>query len=212
MLNWNELKRCREDNRTEAKKAAGGLPRSIWETYSAFANTFGGYILLGVEELPDKSFHMVPLSAPEKLVADFWNGINNRQIVSVNILADKNNRLVQDMKTPFKLEGDTRVDDTPVHKAIREALVNSLIHANYYDRRGLVIHRRPQNITIANPGCLRVSVSDAVMGGFSDPRNITLIKLFNLTQHRRARGQRHPEYLRRLEEPRLETSCVGRAV
>ena len=90
------------------------------------------------------------------------------------------NRITQEAKTPFKLEGMTRVDDTPVHKALREALANALIHANYYDRRGLVIHRRPQNITIANPGNLRISIHDAMIGGLSDPRNITLVKLFNL--------------------------------
>ena len=30
-------------------------------------------------------------------------------------------KLVKDLKVPFKLEGITRVDDTPVHKALREA-------------------------------------------------------------------------------------------
>jgi predicted HTH transcriptional regulator len=80
----------------------------------------------------------------------------------------------------FKLEGDSRIDDTPVHKALREALANALIHANHYGRRGLVIHRRPNIITIANPGGLRISIDDAVFGGLSDPRNMTLIKLFNL--------------------------------
>ena len=78
------------------------------------------------------------------------------------------------------MEGITRIDDTPVHKALREALTNALTHANYYDRRGLVIHRRPQEITIENPGGLRVSIHDAMIGGFSDPRNVTLVKLFNL--------------------------------
>jgi predicted HTH transcriptional regulator len=42
------------------------------------------------------------------------------------------NRIAQEVKTPFKLVGDTRIDDTPVHKALREALANALIHANYY--------------------------------------------------------------------------------
>ena len=81
MINLNELGNYRENNRIEAKKAQGGLPRSVWETYSAFANTAGGYILLGVEELPDGRLAAAGVDNPEKLIKDFWNTVNNTQKV-----------------------------------------------------------------------------------------------------------------------------------
>lgn len=86
MLNWEHLEQYRENNRLEAKKAQGGLPESIWETYSAFANTRGGLILLGVIEQEDKTFASVPLADPDQLAADFWNTLNRPGVVSRNIL------------------------------------------------------------------------------------------------------------------------------
>ena len=95
MINLANLDQYRENNRLEAKKAAGGLPKSIWETYSSFANTNGGVILLGVEELADKSLHIAGLNDPEKLVTDFWNTANNNSKLSLNILSDRNVQIAE---------------------------------------------------------------------------------------------------------------------
>ena len=363
MIDFKTLEKYRENNRIEAKAAQGGVPNSIWETYSAFANTLGGIILLGVIELDDKSLSAVGLSDPVRLVKEFWDIINNVQKVSVNLLSDKDvtienangkdiivirvpraartekpvyingnpfagsyrrngegdykcsreqvqamvrdaavktqdmlvldnmgldvfdydsvkryrlrmknyrpghvweeledvdflyrltavgraedgtlhpttagllmfgyeyeivkefpmyfldyqeqmdpntrwtdrivstsgdwsgnvydfyfrvyNKIAQDIKIPFKLEGGDRIDDTPVHKALREALANCLINADYYGRQGVVIVKKKDVITLSNPGEFRVEVKTAISGGVSDPRNSALIKMFNLIE------------------------------
>ena len=87
MIDFSRIEEYRENNRIEAKKALGGLPHSIWETYSAFANALGGLILLGVEEYRDKSLHTVDLPEPEKLVREFWEMVNDPKKASVNILS-----------------------------------------------------------------------------------------------------------------------------
>lgn len=84
----NHFSQYRENNRLEVKRAKGGLPNSLWETYSAFANCYGGIIILGVDEKPDGSFTTSGLKNIEKLKKDFWNTINNEQKVSFNLLSD----------------------------------------------------------------------------------------------------------------------------
>ena len=71
VIDLNNIEKYRENNRIEAKKATGGLPKSLWETYSSFANTLGGIILLGVEEYRDKSLHPVNLPDPDELIEEF---------------------------------------------------------------------------------------------------------------------------------------------
>ena len=73
----------KENHERECKLAAGGLPESIWETYSSFANTNGGTILLGIREYRD-SFTVEGLTDKQivKYQKDFWSTLNDRNKVS----------------------------------------------------------------------------------------------------------------------------------
>ena len=78
----------REDNRREVKKANSGLPMSLWDTYSAFANCYGGVIILGVKEENDGSWRTTGLQNASKLRKDFWDTINNPKKVNINLLSE----------------------------------------------------------------------------------------------------------------------------
>ncbi len=354
----------REDNRREVKKANGGLPISLWDTYSAFANCYGGIIILGVKEEKDGSWITTGLRNASKLCKDFWDTINNSRKVNINLLSEEDvqiyevgnnndiimviyvpmakreqkpvyinndifngtfrrnyegdyhctrlqvkamlrdqtertmdmevldkvsmedlnydtihgyrnshrslkeghpferlsdheylrsigaaaisdedgrlhptaagmlmfgdeynivrhfpeyfldyreesdptirwsdrlqsssgewsgnvcdfyfrvyNKIIKDVKVPFKMSGGERVDDTPVHKALREALANCIIHADYHGLRGIVIRKEPDKLILANPGYVRTGKKQMRLGGESDPRNKALMKMFNL--------------------------------
>lgn len=354
----------KEDNRREVKRANGGLPNDMWETYSAYANTYGGVIILGVKELDDKHWRTtgLKLKDKEKLLDDLWNLLHNRNKVNINLLTESDvqtydvgediiivitvpvakrsekpvyinndmfnqtfrrsnagdykctrlqvkamlrdqtentmdmeilddaeltelnaetiqgyrnrhrtlkaghpferlddaeylrsigaaaisredkqlhptaagmlmfgdefnivrhfpeyfldyremldptirwtdrlqsssgewsgnicdfyfrvyNKIIKDIKVPFKTNGGDRIDDTPVHEALREALANCLINTDYYGVRGVVIKKEPDKLILENPGYIRTGKEQMRKGGESDPRNKALMKMFNL--------------------------------
>ena len=52
----DKLLQDKESGEIEFKSAAGGFPKSFWETYSSFANTDGGAIIFGIKEKDDQFF------------------------------------------------------------------------------------------------------------------------------------------------------------
>ena len=354
----------KEDNRREVKRAEGGLPNSLWDTYSAFANCYGGVIILGVKEDKSGNWHTTGLKNAAKLKKDFWDTINNRKKVSINLLKDDDvetfsvagtddvimviwvpsakreqkpvyinddlfggtfrrnwegdyhctrlqvktmlrdqaeetmdmevleeaeiedlnqesirgyrnshksfkpghpferlddkeylrvigaagfskedkrlhptaagmlmfgneydivryfpeyfldyrenpdtvirwtdrlqsssgewsgnvfdfyfrvyNKITKDIKVPFRMEGGFRVDDTPVHRALREALANCIINTDFYGKYGVLIIKEDDKVTLENPGYIRLGKEQMRRGGKSDPRNKSLMKMFNL--------------------------------
>ncbi len=89
----------------EYKAAKGGLPRDLWETYAAFANTDGGTLWLGITQR-NGALEVHGVTDPERLVQDFWNTINNRSKVNRNLMAAGNVSIVP-------------LDDRPGHALVR---------------------------------------------------------------------------------------------
>ena len=90
------------------------------------------------------------------------------------------NRIIKDVKVPFKMVGGDRIDDTPVHKALREVLANCLVNTDFFVPRGVVIKKDADKLVLENPGYIRVGKPQMLKGGESDPRNKALMKMFNM--------------------------------
>ena len=71
----------KEGVEVEFKAASDSLPKSIWETISAFANTAGGTLFLGVSETK-RTFNVDGVQNAEKLESDFWNTFRNKNKIS----------------------------------------------------------------------------------------------------------------------------------
>ena len=86
----DDLLHSTEGTVVEYKTARGGFPQSFWTTFSAFANTDGGVIVLGIKEknkLPvvDGLTEMEAIDLKKK----FWDMAHNPQKVSDPLLEDK---------------------------------------------------------------------------------------------------------------------------
>lgn len=89
MIDLTNILGRHEDRHLEAKSAKGGFPDSFWETYSAFANSDGGIILLGVEEKNDHTLYIQDgLTDVEMMKNTFRKLVNNRQKISHNIVTN----------------------------------------------------------------------------------------------------------------------------
>ena len=63
----SQFDKYREDNRREVKKLVGDYRFSLWDTYSSFANCYGGVIILGIKEEKDGSWRTTGLQNEAKL-------------------------------------------------------------------------------------------------------------------------------------------------
>jgi ATP-dependent DNA helicase RecG len=94
-------------------------------------------------------------------------------------------KLTADLKVPFKLENGQRKTDTPVHTALREALINCIVHADFSERVPILVVKRPDLFGFRNPGLMRLPLEDVIKSAangvsVSDCRNQTLQSMFLL--------------------------------
>ena len=89
-------------------------------------------------------------------------------------------KLISDIKRPFSLKGMEREDDSLLHKAIREALTNLIIHTDYMLTGVLKVEKYDNRFVFSNPGSLKIPVVDIYEGGHSKARNPHIQAIFRM--------------------------------
>lgn len=86
----------KEDKHIEFKKASNNLPKSFWETYSSFANTDGGTVYLGVNEIKKGIFEYVGVNDPDKIINDLITSLRNNLKISCDLIKDEDIAVLQE--------------------------------------------------------------------------------------------------------------------
>ena len=89
-----------------------------------------------------------------------------------------NRKLSEGLDIPFRLQGKQRIDENRMSEVLREALINTLIHADYTGAAPVKIKKSPQEFVFINPGDMRRPLALAKHGGISDCRNRILQTMF----------------------------------
>lgn len=97
-----------------------------------------------------------------------------------NFFMTVQSKLIKDLKRPFRLEGMERIDDTSIHKAVREALTNLVIHSDYMITGVLKVEKHDDCFVFSNPGSLKIPVMDIYTGGYSKARNPNMQAMFRM--------------------------------
>lgn len=144
--------------------------------------TIAGLLLMGTEDAIRewRTRHLIDYRSVTG-EPSFGNRWDSRIVWEGNLLGAYDtiqSYLIANQPTAFRLQGDIRVDEGPVQIALREALVNLLVHADYQETDASLIVRSSEGFSFRNPGRSRIPESDMISGNRSDPRNPTLVRMF----------------------------------
>ena len=90
------------------------------------------------------------------------------------------NRLIQSLPRPFMMKDGVRQEETPAHDAVREALINCIVHQDVNAQGHIIVERTDDSLVFMNQGMMLVSRQQYFEGGRSICRNPTLQKMFML--------------------------------
>ena len=88
------------------------------------------------------------------------------------------NRLIQSLPRPFMMKDGIRQEETPAHDAVREALINCIIHEDVNAMGHIIVERTEDALIFRNPGMMLVSKQQYFEGGRSICRNPILQRMF----------------------------------
>ena len=88
------------------------------------------------------------------------------------------NRLIQSLPRPFMIKDGIRQEETPAHDAVREALINCIIHEDVNAMGHIIVERTEEALIFRNPGMMLVSKQQYFEGGRSICRNPILQRMF----------------------------------
>ena len=170
--------------------------------------TVAGLLMFGKEQSLLEAFPFFHLDYQEQLSSDpevRWNfrltQDGHWEGNLFNFYSRVYRRLTDELEIPFKLNAEgVRQGETHVHEALREALINCLVHADHQSSRPIKIIKRRAHFELTNPGRLRISVDQLYSGGISDPRNPTMLKMFQMLGLGEKSGSGMPKILRAWKE------------
>lgn len=96
MISLKELLENHENENIEFKESFIKLSKDFWPTYSAFANTAGGYIVLGIAEPVPYQYEVSGVKNHKKLLDDLFNTAANKDKVNHNQLNKNNIEIFED--------------------------------------------------------------------------------------------------------------------
>ena len=107
----------KESSQVEYKKAKNEFPKDAWKSYSAFANTTGGYLILGISEDEHKNPILTGVKDAEKIISDFCSTLADRSKVSLNIIDnnDINTSIIEDKTIIIIYIKEASITDKPIY-------------------------------------------------------------------------------------------------